>query len=78
MGVDAEALEDVDDEDDVKGATIQLIIEAARAEAARIAAAAEQAAAGLTLSVVWPLQISHALISERLSSLALINCANPA
>jgi hypothetical protein len=75
VGVDAEALEDVDDEDDVKGATIQLIIEAARAEAARIA---EQAAAGLTLSVVWPLQISHALISERLSSLALINCANPA
>eukprot|EP01047_Picozoa_sp_COSAG01_P017927 COSAG01_NODE_959_length_12451_cov_18.389815_18_plen_65_part_00 len=64
MGVDAEALEDVDDEDDVKGATIQLIIEAARAEAARIAAAADQAAAGLALSVVWPLQISHALISE--------------
>lgn len=61
MGVDAEALEDVDDEDDVKGATIQLIIEAARAEAARIA---EQAAAGLALSVVWALQISHALISE--------------
>jgi hypothetical protein len=61
VGVDAEALEDVDDEDDVKGATIQLIIEAARAEAARIA---EQAAAGLALSVVWALQISHALISE--------------